>query len=63
MALILPHRVGIDCRRRELCMAQPTLHEMQGTPLYDTGHTRAMPHGAHSAGQGTLLLCLVYSGR
>ena len=43
MALLFAHRVGIDRGRGELRMAQPALHEVEGNPFFDTGHTKTMP--------------------
>ena len=43
MALLFAHRVGINCRRGELRMAQPALHEIERNPFLDTGHAKPMP--------------------
>ena len=43
VAFFLAHRVGIDGRGRELGMAQPALHEIEGDPFFDTGHAKPMP--------------------
>ena len=42
VALFLPHRVGIDRGRGELCMAQPALHEIERDALFDAGDAKAM---------------------
>src|SRR5262245_39650881 len=56
MPFLLAHRVGIDSRGGELCMAEPALYEVERNALFDTGDAKAMPQpfgtrlGARDAG-------------
>src|SRR5882672_8282583 len=43
LPLLFADRVGIDRRGRELGMAEPALHEIQGDPFFDTGDTKPVP--------------------
>ena len=56
MAFFLAHRIGIDRRGRELRMAQPAWHQIEGNPFFNAGHAKAMPQafgarlGAYNTG-------------